>query len=464
MPSYVTINDWLASNGGKIGLSGEKLQRVTTETSENTYTWSGVLTLASNPTDVLKMLIGNEYRICKIRKITIQLIADTAGTVPVLVSLMRRDGGDNPGGTSTYREFLKRDARNPASSVQLWTYDTNPTSLNNGYSMESKYANIGSNAAPAQPIVFDFTDGGRYPSLVSVNDGFFQKFFSINLGGASFGANPKMLFTVEISEEEPQKVVLWGDSLVSNASTLKQAINGYPGINNGASFHFLGNNGKRITDVLPTAAQNPAGLVYPMISTLRILPSYGMAAKQPILIQHGLTNDVRTGAVTLPQAIDLLCAWRYLVKNGCTSGQTWVSDHPQGAATSFTWNDTINKADARPHAKLIFWSPNSYLADDPTASSAILASGAFVGMTLAQRAQAASDIVRLAYDAMSIYSDCYIYHSQDYVSPTTGYSFGRTSIPLAQSKTMLDQLHPDDTGEALKSEQLVSILQEHGVL
>ena len=84
--------------------------------------------------------------------------------------------------------------------------------------------------------------------------------------------------------------------------------------------------------------------------------------------------------------------------------------------------------------------------------------------TQAQRSQAATDLVRNAYAAMSIYADCVVVQSQDYVSPQTGWSFQTTSPLSTATKLFTDILHPNANGQTVKGEQFIDILKKLQVL
>lgn len=419
-----------------------------------TYRAALSMGLAATPTDILVLNLTNEEMSVVLRKITIQLFADSAGTVPVPVSVVL--SGTNSGGTSTAVPTGAMDLSNVLVVATLNRYTANPTLGGSRSVVDYAEAMIGTNAAPAETIVFDYTTPGAVaPRLRSIYDSN-ARTLNVNLGGATFGANPRAVVTVEYAAEPVEKIIFFGDSLIQGASNLQNAMKTVPDLCAYRDVRFYGNTGKRLLDMLPIAAANTSGITYTFAALLSSTPSFGSSVFRPTLINHFLTNDVRTGACTLAEAISLLDAWIYIVKNGCTSGQTWVSTKTGGAGTSFTWNATLP---AKPHAKIVLWGPNSYLADDPTAGSFITATGAFSGMILAQAAQAATDIVYNAHAAFIGDSRVdKVIQAQDYISPSTGFTFGRTVAVGSLNKLMTDTLHPNSTGQFVKWEQAVEAL------
>jgi hypothetical protein len=125
------------------------------------------------------------------------------------------------------------------------------------------------------------------------------------------------------------------------------------------------------------------------------------------------------------------------------------------------WSGTYS---AMPAAKIILYSPNSLTADDsangasgtgyymyyPQTSGGALV-GLWSGLTLAQAAQAASNILYNAYAGFQGDSRLYaVVHQQS----AGGGPFPSTVTPLANNPLMQNQLHPGAYGQRLKAEQI----------
>lgn len=450
--------------GGTANTSPDKVARTTVDGVSPTYTAGFTLNLAANPTDIVTLTLGIASRKALIRRISIRLRDDTGGII-VPVSLILRAGG-NTGGTSTNHTMVKRDPHAANCDVTVAKYTANPSALGSGgVTDQYREAKVGTATAPGDEVVFDFSRPGVQPlalrSILDTN----TRVLAINLGGTAMGANPKAEINIELVEEPVRRIILFGDSLIQAASNLQASAANLPGLLGNTDLRFYGNTGKRMLDLLPISsatgmpAVNTAGINYSLSVMLAETPAYGINIIQPEIVNHFLTNDVRTGYVTLAQAIDLLAAFVYVCKVGCTNGAQWTSDHPDGAGTVFSWNATVV---AKPHAKLWFWGPNSYLADDPgTTGNISNAGGSFVGANLAAWSQEASTMVREAHAAMAGYVPtgalsgvAGVFQAQDYVSAQTGYTFGRTVKTAANNPLMTDNLHANATGQYVKLEQL----------
>lgn len=139
-----------------------------------------------------------------------------------------------------------------------------------------------------------------------------------------------------------------------------------------------------------------------------------------------------------------------------------------GAATAmgtvaFTtiWSTT---APGNLDAKVILWSPNSICADDlgdtpgygslslSGQSSPTAMTGLWSGMTVAQAAQALTNMLYAAYQSFSADSRIYaLLHKQDVL--------GRQSLPIAQMPWMVNQLHPGPRGRILTRRQVLPVLK-----
>lgn len=433
--------------------NAEGAQMVNKEAGSPSYGWGGLITLAANPTDVLSVMPSSEARSLMIKRLSIRLLDDSGSSSWVPVSALLR--ASNTGGTSTFRIWAKRDAAMAGASGALYTYSANPTALGAGDSpIAYDLAQI--NGAP---LVFDFTVSGlRPPTLRSLFDGAFSRTFALNLGGAAFGTNPRAVINIEAGEEAVRKILLVGDSLYSNATGAKVLASYLPGLFGQADLRFYGSNGKRLIDFLPTAEANVAGLTYGPGTTISSLPSYDYSIIQPDIVCHYLTNDVRTGAITLAEAIARLDAFIQLIRFGCVSGQTFTSTI-SGTPRAFVWNQTLY---ARPNARIWLMTPNSYLSDDPSAAGYITNTGTIAGANLAAAAQNATDMAWNAYMAFAgdpRLNGGQVLDCQNYVSPSTGLSFGRVVRTAANNPLMTDTLHPNPSwGQIVKMEQIAGAL------
>lgn len=121
---------------------------------------------------------------------------------------------------------------------------------------------------------------------------------------------------------------------------------------------------------------------------------------------------------------------------------------------------------AAPAAKIILYSPNSLTADDtgssapgywmmyPQTSSGTLV-GVWSGLTLAQAAQAASNVLYNAYASFAADSRIFaVAHKQS----AGGGAFPSTVTTLANNPLMMNQLHPGSYGQWVSAQQIAPII------
>lgn len=441
----------------------ELATRVTDENSAPAYSWGGSFALASSPTDILTITPNLDARSIKIRRVWVQLFADSAAT-GVPVTIFQRS--PNSGGTTANITLARRDQAQNGINAAVVRYTANPSSLGSANAVwDYQEAAVGTTASPAAPVLFDFTASGmRMPTLRSVSDGATQRIFAINLGGTSLPANPRAVVRIEAEDEAKRMVIILGDSLVSNDTGFRNAPGFYPGGQANVDVRFYGSNGKRLIDFLPTAEANTSGLTYGPATFMNSVPNYAVVDDQPDIVMHYGTNDVRQGLTSLDEMVARLDAFLHMLKYGTTSGGTFTSNYTTRSGTTyaprtFTWNATLT---AKPHCRVWMFVPNSYLADDPTSAGFISNSGFIAGANLAAAAQNATDMIWTAYQAFEgdpRLNGGGIIDSQTYVSPRTGYSFGRACPLAVNAPLMLDQLHPNYTlGGPHKYEQLAAVL------
>lgn len=87
----------------------------------------------------------------------------------------------------------------------------------------------------------------------------------------------------------------------------------------------------------------------------------------------------------------------------------------------------------------------------------IVNTGSIAAPTLAGACQKATDLAYSIYEAFrgdSRLNGGDVLQCQDFVSPSTGLSFGRTCVPFAQNPLMTDTLHPNAAGQTVKYEMI----------
>jgi hypothetical protein len=169
----------------------------------------------------------------------------------------------------------------------------------------------------------------------------------------------------------------------------------------------------------------------------------------------GSSNTAFNGAWTLAGVID---STHFTVNMTTDPGA--FSGTAQEQFTTI-WYGTFS---AMPQCKVILYSPNSFTADDPATSSGgtgnyMLYSGSlqglWSGMTLAQAAQAASNILFNAY--LPFASDSRVFQLVHQQSAGGG-PFPSTVTTLANNSLMMNQLHPGSYGQWLKQQQIAPVL------
>lgn len=412
--------------------------------------------LAVNPTDIMQLSPSSEDRTIRVLYARIRLYADAAGG-PYTINASTH--ALNGLGTFTTPAPARRVNGANAQTATLSLYTANPTVGGNVTVQETQDIWAGTNAAPAAAAVFDFRNSGAEPpTLRALWDGTAVS-FALNLGGVALPANARVVLEkLEWTDEPVRKLVIDGDSRVSNNTEMQSYLKRVPAIWNQVDLRFYGNNGKYLRDLLPTAEANLSGLLYPMTTLASTFTDYGKSTLQPILVSHWLTNDVcGAGGCTVAEAVHRYNARLYIMKNGCVSGQSWTSTYVDRKGNDygsrvFTWNATVP---ARPHVKTFIMIPGAYLADDPGATGFLAATGLYAGMSLEQAAQAATDTARaacLAFAGDERLNGGGIIDLQTFISPTTGQCFGRKVRNGVDNPLMTDRLHPSAWGGALMGE------------
>jgi lysophospholipase L1-like esterase len=274
---------------------------------------------------------------------------------------------------------------------------------------------IGTTASPANTLVIDFEDTGC-PTLRENSE-----CLSVNLLGATLPAGFQISATLIFSLEFPSVLELVGDSTTdyrAKGGTVQATILSAPGIESQYNFKNCATNGSMLSSFIT----NGAGLYYTFAQAKALFPAtYIYGQKHKAVCCYGI-NDVRLGATSQSALIALL--------------ETWVS----------------GMKSALPDVDLILWGPNALAADDYGGSGYVTATGLFAGMTIAQAAQAASDILYGAYAAFANDSRIQaVIQKQDVL--------GRTSRTVANfSGLMDDQLHPSSRGQFLSANALMPFL------
>lgn len=419
-----------------------KAARVSNESISQAYS-SGALnfTPAATPTDIAALTTAFEGRVCYLKRVSISGTC-TSGGAAIDVLLQR---SPNAGGGTSAAQFTGRhDGLDTVPTGALLIFSANRTSNGNGVSssrplIRAGKLKLGTTAAPELPLVWDFSTrnskGLAIRSLV--------EWLVVNLNGQTMPAGTLLTLDVEWTEDRLRRIIMSGDSTTSNANFLFQYLENQPKINSQHDLRNYGSNGFRITDFI----NNTNAVTWPMSAALGAIPESYAPVEDKMVVCYGI-NDVRTGATSQAQLISMIDAVIYATLNGTTSGGTYTS--PLGAGTTFTWPSTMA---AVPDAKIILWGPNSFTSDDPGATGFVTSTGLFNGMTLAQAAQAATDILYNAYASFS--GDSRI---QALVQKQDLPAFGRTCKTNSASGVMTDILHPNARGQKLEGQQILPYL------
>lgn len=372
---------------------------------------SGVInfTPVATPTDILAMTTRSEDRVVHLKRISISAVASTAGYLDVLIQRSANGGG----GTSAAQITAKHDSLDTSETGSLLAFSANRSSGGNGVSntrpiIRSSRILVGTAAAPAAPVVFDFaTRGGKGLEIRSL-----VEWIVVNLNGQTLPSGLLINADFEWTESRVQRVIMAGDSTTSNANFLFQYIYNQRAINSSRDVRNYGSNGFRLTDFL----NNTNGVTYSLTAALNAIPETYAPVRDKIVISYGI-NDVRTGATSEAQLTALL-------------------------------ESTIAAiVAARPDVDIILWGPNSLTSDDPGSTGFVTTTGIFTGMTLAQAAQSATDIMYNAYQSFANDARIKVLVQKQDV-------FGRTCKTVAASGLMTDILHPNARGQKLAAQQI----------
>lgn len=400
-------------------LTGDRQWRVAREGNSTTYSVAlSQIALAATPTDVFYIGMASERRTATIRRIAVSLVADSAAWVDV--GITRRTNTALTNVTQiTGGQVTKHDAFAPSSSAYCGYWSANPASAGTRYKLRCGKLLIGTSTTAGTVLTFDFGSGSKAPTLRSLIE-----WFTVDLYGQTLPANTKLSMDIEWVEEPVHRIIFAGDSTYSAANELFEMVGLYPALAGYQDVRNYGSNGMRIDDFI----NNTNGIPYPLsavTSTLGFKPERATA-----VIGYGI-NDVRTGAMSQAQLIAKIETVITTLKTGLDNGRAGMEG-----------------------LRIILHGPNAFLSDDPTASGAVTSTGLFSGMTLAQAAQAASDILYGAYESFRGDSRLVAVVQRQAV-------LGRTCVPFASSTTMLDLLHPNAKGRQLIAEQLLPYLDLH---
>lgn len=395
-------------------LSPLKAQRVSIDGISQTFS-SGVagFTPTAAATDIAAMTAGFEGRVISIKRISVSAVADAPGSLDLLLQRSPNGGG----GISSAQYPARHDSLDSTPTGSLLVFSSNRTSLGNGVSndrpvIRSAKLAIGTMSSPENPLVFDFgVRGGKGLMIRNL-----VEWVVLNLNGQAIPAGLKLNIDIEWTEERLQKIIMVGDSTTSNANFMHQYIRNQVGINSQRDVRNYGSNGFRLTDFI----NNTNGVTYPLSAAINAIPEQYSLFNDKIVICYGI-NDVRQGGTSQSQLTALL-------------------------DTAITTIKT-----ALPDVEVILWGPNSLTSDDPGSTGYLTPTGIFNGMTLAQAAQSATDILYNSYQ--SFVGDPRVFavlQKQDV--------FGRVCKTVAASGLMNDILHPNARGQKLSGQQILPYL------
>lgn len=409
------------------------------------YSAGTTLTPAAAATDIVAL--GQQFngRAIALRRVSISGTASAAATIDLL--LQRSPNG---GGLGTGQPVARHDPGDAAPTGTLWTYAANRTANGNGVSssrpvLRSGKLVLGTANTAGNTLEWRF-DADRAPAIKSLSE-----WFVINLAGQSLPAGASLAIDIEWAEPLLVPVLFAGDSTTSAAAPLFAELTREGATARTANIQNMGSNGYRLIDYL----LHTSGIPFPQGSG-GVLDRFGGSGTGPnaapgqagVLVLCFGINDVRQGANGTPELISMIDAAVHATLNGTTAGAIYVS--PIGAGTSFTWPANIAP---NPDARIILWGPNSLATDGNTGGTLVTATGLFTGKTIADAAQMASDILRDAYGAFV--SDPRV-HSVAQKQTL----FGRTATAMAQSRLMIDMLHPNSRGHQLSARQIMPVLRQ----
>jgi hypothetical protein len=391
--------------------------RVNTDSLTQTYS-SGVLnfTPAATPTDICSLQANFEGRTIYLKRISISGIATAAGGLDIMLQRSANGGG----GTSVQQSTAIHDSGDYTSTAGFYVFSANRTSGGNGVSSSRPIVRVGrlqlgTAAAPAPTLEWNFaTRGSKGLALTSL-----VEWLVLNLNGQTLPAGTQLSIDIEWTEEKKRRLIMAGDSTTSNANFLFQYLRQQHGIVALNDLRNHGSNGFRLTDFL----NNTNGVTWPLSASLGAMAEGYDAVEPRIVICYGI-NDVRQGATSQAQLQTLMDSTLTSIKSSL------------------------------PEAEIILWGPNSLAADDPTSSGYLTTTGLFSGMTLAQAAQAATDILYNTY--ASFVGDSRV---KAVVQKQDLAIFGRTVKTVAASGVMTDVLHPNARGQKLEGAQILPYLR-----
>lgn len=405
----IAIDQKHRTNGGAL--------RVSPNCDANTMTAAVVdFVPAATPTDSLAWGYVGYDGVPYLVSVTLQATADMAGSINAL--LQRVSTGS--GGTSALITPSYSDKNDVFYSAGLYAYSANKSAGGDGVSATRPLIRairlpIGTTTTPATPITIDLRNGGG--KGLTVHE--FSDWIALNFQGQALPLGFKMNASFTWIEERSSVLILAGDSTTdfrASGGTIWGEIR-----QNELSQIYLarnhGTNGTTAVDYL----NGTGGAYYSLANSLAFLPlAWPRNLKHKMVLCY-LINDVRLGACDLATAISRLDA---LI--------------------------TAAKA-SKPELEIILYGPNALSSDNYNSNGYVTATGGFAGMTLAQAAQAANDIMYNAYASFASDSRVKkVLQKQDVT--------GRTAVTVAASGYLSDQLHPNARAQVLHAHYLLNYL------
>lgn len=366
-------------------------------TLQEAAAFSAVLSItpAAAATDIATFGSGDPQITCYLRRIRIYGVCTSGGLLSV--GVFRSDvRTDYPTVGTVTATRAQADKATHAGTGLAVGYAANPPTLGGARSkMAQRPLLLGTPAAPSAPLVIEFE---RPPAVRNLNE-----WLAINLGGQPIPDGTVLTVEFDWFERVLPAACFVGDSTTSNANFMFNELARTEGLENLFPVRNCGSNGMRLVDYINNTSSPPFPLSQVRNFRAGLLP-----------VCYGI-NDTRNGATDREELIALL--------------NTAVDHHLDPAAGVWC-----------PDTKIVLWGPNSLTTDNYNGLNFVTQTGLFSGMTMAEAAQEATDIMYDAYESFSGSPRVFaVLQKQDF--------FGRTCKTVAESGFMKDQLHPNDRGE-----------------